>query len=404
MRSLLALALLGALAHPAGAVTPPDCSTLTNPIYLEVGDTQLNLMKSLGRALRDNSPKPITLVFVTNGSCTNIGDFYRQTGLTVNFQYIPSTAENPNWTISSATLACTPHDTTNGQPLDIANSALFIASCANEPTMPNFAQFTTGPIQGYVMAVPKASEAIAITFEEAYFLFGIGPTILHNLAADIMPWTDETQVEVRNNTKSTQLTWAANIDVPAGNWHGVANTGSPAVVTALSTTSSGAAIGILGAEVYDGARASLTELAFRAEGQYAAYYADSTSTSRDKKNVRDGHYTVWSPTVWMNKIDPTTMQPVNPDTQYIINLIAGKDVTPTPNFDPNVIIARVGLVPDCAMRVQRSFDGGPLSLYKPAESCTCKFESIVDASSCATCDTSNPCASGVCRAGYCEEF
>ena len=56
------------------------------------------------------------------------------------------------------------------------------------------------------------------------------------------------------------------------------------------------------------------------------------------------------------------------------------------------------------MRVQRSFDGGPLSLYKPSESCTCKFESIVDSSGCATCDASTPCASGVCRAGYCEEF
>jgi hypothetical protein len=107
----------------------------------------------------------------------------------------------------------------------------------------------------------------------------------------------------------------------------------------------------------------------------------------------------------MNKVDPTSHMPVKPDTQYVIDMIAGKQVTPAPNFDPNINVARVGLVPDCAMRVTRSFDGGPLSLYKPAESCTCKFESIVDASGCATCDASNPCTGGtVCRAGYCEEF
>ena len=42
-----------------------------------------------------------------------------------------------------------------------------------------------------------------------------------------------------------------------------------------------------------------------------------------------------------------------------------------------MIVANVGLVPDCAMRVTRSFEGGPLSLYKPVESCTCKYESTV---------------------------
>ena len=102
MRSLLVLALLAGSAHAAA----PLCDTLPNPIYLEVGDTQLNLMKQLGRALRNNTPHPITLVFVTNGSCTNIGDFYNQTALTVNFQYIPSNAEDPLWTSASPTLTC----------------------------------------------------------------------------------------------------------------------------------------------------------------------------------------------------------------------------------------------------------------------------------------------------------
>ena len=196
-----------------------------------------------------------------------------------------------------------------------------------------------------------------------------------------MPWTDETEIFIRTVTKSTLLdVGREHLGPEPTNGTGTRLDGSPMVVSPACrrSTNPSAAIGILGAEVYDAQRATLTELAFRAKGQYAAYYPDSTSTSRDKKNVRDGHYTVWSPTVWMDNIDGDRQRRSTPDAQYVIDLIAGKEVTPAPNFDPNVIVARVGLVPDCAMRVQRSFDGGPLSLYKPAESCTCKFESVVD--------------------------
>ena len=36
-------------------------------------------------------------------------------------------------------------------------------------------------------------------------------------------------------------------------------------------------------------------LAFQANGQTKAYYADSTSGARDRQNVRDGHYPIWGP-------------------------------------------------------------------------------------------------------------
>ena len=385
-----------AAARPAHAQVA--CDTLTDPIYLQVGDTQVNLMKRLGRALRDNTAKPITLVYTTSGSCTNIDNFYHHTAaITTTMNYIPSTAEDPAWDPkTSPTLTCTPP--TGGVFPDIGNSALFVSSCTTE-TPPATVSLVNGPIQAYVMAVPTASSQTAITFEEAYFVYGFG------MAGMVTPWNDETQLFIRTITKSTLLTWAANIAVPGDKWKGMRFDGSPMVVSALqSTTTPEKAVGILGAEVYDANRATLKELAFRAKDQYAAYFADSTSTSFDKQNVRDGHYTVWSPTVWMENIDGTTMQPTKPDADYVVQMIAGHPVTPAPNFDPNVTVATVGLIPDCAMRVQRSFDGGPLSLYTPATSCTCKFLSVVDTTTCATCDAQNPCATGVCRNGYCEEF
>ena len=105
--------------------------------------------------------------------------------------------------------------------------------------------------------------------------------------------------------------------------------------------------------------------------------------------------------------------PLSQTARFVIDIINNQDVSLTgiaaPDFDTQQIVAQVGLVPDCAMRVQRSFEGGPLSLYQPAApaaggpgSCTCKYEATVDVSTCATCTTT--CATGVCREGYCEEY
>lgn len=393
MRTLLFL-IAAAIALPGTASAAP-CSDLPNPIYLQVGDTQLNLMKRLGRALRNNTDKPISLVFTTSGSCTNISAIYNRTPIAAgtNMQYVPSTAEDGAWMPTSPTLTC--QVPTGGVVPDIANSALFNSACTTAAP-PATVTLTSGPVQAYVMAVPEASTQTAITFEEAYFVFGFGQ------AGQIVPWMDETQMFIRTVTKSTLLAWAANISVPADKWKGVRHDGSPMVVSSLTgSTSPQSAIGILGAEVYDGLRDQLNVLAFRAKGQYAAYYPDSTSTSRDKKNVRDGHYTVWSPTIWMETVDGSGNS-VKPDARYVIDLIAGHSVIPATNFDMQAIVAAVGLVPDCAMGVKRSFEGGPLTLYQPTESCVCKYESLVDTSSCATCSDNQPCSSGVCRNGFCE--
>lgn len=396
MRTLLVMMCALAVPRLAAAADcdDPALGLDTSVVYAQVGDTQSNLMKRLARALRDNTAKPITLVWKTSGSCTNIEAIYTRVPLAAGqvMNYVKSSAQDPNWTPDMPTETCTiPNATTVP---DVANSALFNSACTTEPP-PDTVELIHGPVQAYVLAVPQASQQTAITFEEAYFVFGFG------MAGMIEPWTDEAAMFIRTITKSTLLAWAANISVPGDKWKGMRFDGSPQVVAALQAAAAPEkAIGILGAEVYDNLRDSLNVLAFRAKGQYAAYYPDSTSESRDKKNVRDGHYTVWSPTIWMDTTSGGT--PVNADARYVIDLIAGHSVTPAVNFDMISIIAAVGLVPDCAMAVKREFEGGPLSLYSPEESCVCKYESLVDTSSCTACDANTPCASGVCRNGFCE--
>jgi len=383
----------------ASAQAVPACSSLPNVVYLQVGDTQENLMKRLGRALRDNTGHEITLAFVLNGSCTNMAQLYNKTPVTTSFFYIPSETDDPTWTPDKPSLTCTPP--MGGQVIDIANMIVFPTSCPNS-VPPGFVRTFTGPAQSMVMAVPRASSQTAITFEEAYFAFGFGA------AGMITPWTDVTQMFIRTVTKGTILSWAAAIGVPAAKWQGqrlASSATGPCNTQVLCSLEQSAmpeaAIGILGAEVYDNDRQNLKSLAFRARDQYAAYWPDSTATSHDKKNVRDGHYTVWSPTVWMDMVDQSN-DPVTPEARYVVDLITNKAPAPDPSFDIIEIESTVGLVPDCAMRVQREYDGGPLSLYQPAQSCTCRFEQVVDHTTCEAC--TDTCANGgVCRHGLCEE-
>jgi hypothetical protein len=414
-----ALIATGRVAYASGPLPAEgpcaDTTHLPNPVYIQCGDTQTSLMLNLGRGLRANTT-PITLIWVTAPSCNNIDLTYTGGkigdgsaaggGTTSKMSYVPSVAQDPTWQPSDGPATC---DLAGPQTPDLTNSALYNTACNQMPPPANV-NAAIGPKQAYVLAEPRGNAQLAITAEEAYFLFGFGPTILQAMGAAIEPWTDMNALYIRKLGTSTLLAWAANLGMSdAGKFKGNPQASSNAVVGQLEAPQNPpAAIGLLGAEVYDTLRDKLQVVAFRAYHQYAAYYPDSTATSRDKKNLRDGHYTVWSPTEWMDFVDGN-QHPLNPNARYVLDLIDGLDTTdsgiaaPT-TFDADAIVAKVGLVPDCAMRVKRDFEGGPLSLYTPAHSCTCKYESVVDVSTCATCDGSTPCATGTCRDGYCEEF
>jgi hypothetical protein len=64
-----------------------------------------------------------------------------------------------------------------------------------------------------------------------------------------------------------------------------------------------------------------------------------------------------------------------------------------------------GNIPECAMQVWRDTDLGPLYSYAPSDPCSCYFEQrAAGATTCASCSATTPCASGVCRRGYCEVY
>lgn len=83
-------------------------------------------------------------------------------------------------------------------------------------------------------------------------------------------------------------------------------------------------------------------------------------------------------------------------------------MTPTPNFNVAKIITQSAhLVPLCAMKVQRTAEGGDFKAYTPAASCGCYFESLLSSTTpagCTSCASDpNACSSGTtCRSGWCE--
>src|SRR5262249_34651236 len=138
---------------------------------------------------------------------------------------------------------------------------------------------------------------------------------------------------------------------------------------------------------------------------------DSTASSRDKQNVRDGHYTLWSPTVYITKVD-NGGKPSDPTVQYVIDLVLGATEAPDAGapdggatFDGRADVIKVGLIPECAMRVTRSEDGGDLRPFAPPSPCSCYYASKVSGSApagCTACTQSSECGAATCSHGFCE--
>jgi hypothetical protein len=291
-------------------------------------------------------------------------------------------------------------------------AALFVETCGlGGPPPGSNLMLVNGPVQAYTFIVPTASSQQAIWAEEAYYAFGFGD------ANKLLPWNDQELMFIRPPSKSTLVATAANVQVPPNRWLGVPEAQSADVATAVaSSTNPEPTIGILGAEVYDADRnAGIKTLAYRAYGQNHAYYPDSTSTAFDKQNVRDGHYTLWSPTVYITPVG-SSGAPVNPAVAYLEDLVLGTPVTSVldggASIDGLGDVVDVGLVPDCAMHVSRTADGGPLALYTPAATCDCFFASKIPGATpgatpagCTTCTSDASCAAsggGTCQHDFCE--
>ena len=395
----------------AEAANGDPCANLSDEdnsvpaIYIENGDTQEPLVKKLGKLLMQSSSK--LRVFYRNRPTCNIrNDLFSGAqmvtvvdGTTARpVRYIPG---DPTFDPASAAPTCTVPDAPPAPPIALGIGATYLSSCPQTPAQPADVGVLNGPVQAYGFITNKNSSQVAITAEEGYLAFGF--TEAEGGAA---PWVVQNLRFKRGNTASTTLTMSSAIRLLPTQMKAAPDSGtSEAIITSVvNSANPEATLGILGTELYDQRRADIKLLAFKTFGQRFAYYPDSTSTSFDKQNVRDGHYLPWSPTPYIAKVTPGTTTIADANARRIFELVMG---TRTGDDVEGLLqVIQSGLVPECAMKVTRAGDGADLSLYADPAPCGCYFEKNVPQGSttCTACTVGNdaPCNGGKCRFGYCE--
>jgi hypothetical protein len=376
-------------------------------IYIENGDTQEPLIKRLGRKLLDG-PSPLRVLYRNRPTCSLRDDLFLKRQIVDvtegnpparrTIRYFPVGGGDPIECLADAAAAS---DTPR---FHLGIGATYLSSCPAQ-TQPADIAVKNGPVQAYGFVTKWDSPEIAITAEEGYLAFGFPEA-----QGDAPPWVVQDLRFKRSDTASTTLTIGAAIRVPGAKMQtrtataGGAFQTSEALITAvLGSTNAAATLGILGVELYDDGRATdLKLLAFKAFGQRYAYFPDSTSTSFDKANIRDGHYLPWSPTPYIF-LSNDGATPSDPNVKRLFDLVSGAAVEA--NLNGLDEVAAVSLVPECAMKVTRAGDGADLTLFDPPLPCGCYFDAKVRGGStaCTACTGDAPCNGGKCRFGYCEK-
>lgn len=372
MRTTLKLAAVAAmLAAPSlASAANPLCSSLPDPVVVAGSSAVGPFIKAMGSVLAAQTT-PTTLIYQKQGSCTGVNAVVLDTTPTAacaNGACIKGTATY--YDATGAALTCDLD--ASGTHVDVGLSDVWVDTCTGSQP-PTGVKDYAGPVEAMLFVVPKASTQQAITAEEAYFVFGFGA------AGMAKPWTNPALYFVRNALSGTEQIIAHAIAVPAGRWKGMDMGGSQQVADGVSGSQTPeASIGIIGADFYDLHRDTLTSLAFQAFHQKGAYYADTTATSFNKRNVRDGHYTMFGYLHLITHVDGTGVPTSSASKRFVDWILGntGTGGTPAP-FDITDVTINSHLIPTCAMKVQRASEGGALSPYTPPTDCSAHFESIV---------------------------
>lgn len=411
--TFLAAALWLHAAESSAQTTKPtvNCTDASRPNLVYVaGSTALKPFLSVMAPLLAAESPPTTIVYQAQGSCTGVAAIFDPDASKRQLKDIVN-----NWATffkaDGTTQECWLDKGLAGEnpaspvwpDVDLGISDVFAAACKDSLGQPYAAPAGVtiadyfGPIQPMMFVVPSASSQTSISAEAGYMLFGLGG---HGGVA--APWTDPSLYFVRNASSGTQQMIARAVDVPADKWWGK-NRGSATNVAnglkvILDKATAEKSIGIVSVDFADAERNNLRTLAFKSKGQSCAYLPDSNANTRDKMNVRDGHYPIWGP---VHLFARTSAGLPNTAAGTFVGRFA------TARVDKTLLDAEIskGLVPQCAMHVTRTEEMGPLASFQPAFDCSCYFEFKANgATTCKACNGPADCggARPACNFGYCE--
>jgi ABC-type phosphate transport system substrate-binding protein len=388
--SISLLAATGALLSASDALAA-NCVDLPNPVYVTGSSAAKPLLALLGPALTIGNPA-VTIVYRSQGSCLGIDAILHDTLLTgagmTAASYWDAAGTEQKCDIDAA-----------GVKADIGLSDVFATTCYPGESVPNTISDFPGPVQTMTFVVPGSSTQKSISAEAAYLVFGFGNT------SGVTPWDDETLLFQRGPTSGTQQMIATAIGVPAASWRGVVGANGGAIVSSLlSCPTPEKCVGILATDVAqtDANLASLRILAYQHHGQSCGYFPDSDVLAKDKQNVRDGHYEIWGPLHILTHVSVASGDPVNADAKVVIDSLTGAVEVPNQDFINVQWINHV--VPQCAMRVRRTEEVGPLASFMPTRSCGCKYDALAGKKDCQACTGAADCpaTAPACNFGFCE--
>ena len=391
-------------AGGASGNTTPSCSDATlfpNPIII-TGSSAFEPTASYFAVKAAAQTPAVTIIYNATGSCSGIAALQGHTALTLVGDVYKTMDANGKPVKTTCQIDATP------TYADVAISDVFYESCGNG-AKPATIGDTQGPVQAMLPIVAAANTAItAISAEQAANIWGCGA------AGMIGMFTDDTSangIQQRSSTSGTQILMAKNIGVDAAAFKGHANSTGGALLTSMAAGASAEpmqVIGFIAADAYKSALATtppspIHSLAFRGLGQTKAFYADSTATAQDRRNVRDGHYVIAGPEHMMATL--TNGAPSASAKKFMdwVNGVTSIDASANTWID---LEATAGTIPQCAMTVTHTADGGPMAPFTPCKPCGCYYESKatgVAPASCVACSAGSPCAGGkACNYGFCE--
>lgn len=394
------------------AASAQECAdieaTVPKPIFGAGGSAITATLRQVAAYLA-GSDDPITVFWNDPGACTGYQQYLNDSITNTAVKYY-----NAAGTLSTCNAS--------GHAADFAhmgNPDDFCTSVTRPSGFPEGYGTWSASIQTLNIIVDKDSSQNSISAAALYYLltFGAGTD-----GRKVDPWINPANIVVRSPTSfAHQLlaTAAANnsalqaFDDPGAN----GQPGSPrlgyrcpdqaCVITQVSDKGMSdpeSPIGYVSGSAADtaDARSRIKTLAFQAHGQECGYWPDSSSSTLDKANVRNGRYELWSPGHFFARVDETG-HPVNPDVERFIKLF-----TETEDTEALRRIILAGDIPQCAMNVQREGLLGPLSSYAPADPCACFFEVVATGrgDACQACEEDDDCSqSGAkCRRNYCEAY
>jgi len=362
------------------------------------GSTAVQPFLSVVAPLLAADTAPFTIIYQPSGSCNGVDGLFSPDPTKHMIKDIP----NRPALLFHADGSSEPCTFTAPTQLDVAVSDVFASSCNSSYEVSDTLAEYLGPIQPMTFVVPATSSEKSISAAMAHIVFGRGNTDMTDMP--YLPYTDPTLYFVRNASSGTQQMVSRAIDVDARRWWGIDRGGSSAVrdqLEAVNPARASAAIGILSTDFADPERQRLRIVAFQAKGQLCGYYPDSTLNTRDKINVRDGHYAIWGPVHFFAQVNNGLPGPA------AAALVTRFTRT---RLDRTLLdaIIKSGLVPPCAMQVQRNSEMGPITAYQPPGACGCYFEAKVPdgqaPASCRACAGPADCPSlaPACNNGFCE--